>query len=107
MKFSITNNGDYLIIHYNQRKLLEVSALLNYSDTSTEEEIINIIEQLPNLNENQTERDDIVVWISEKYSKVINHNNDDIENHTDTLPTKDLLEIVKEVIKIKEARKPA
>jgi hypothetical protein len=101
--------GEELIIIDSESKkgLYNLSSILDHKDTSTDEELLWNVEGVLTGNplgihyqvENDYEAD-----IERDFTRIINGNLDDVKINTDIIPTADLRDLLREIIKIKKAR---
>jgi hypothetical protein len=113
MNYLITFPEKYTVSFINiytkdTKKLLrEITYLVGRHDIMNETDILSYIELILSGKEEivyEEIENDYRVKITKDTTEVINGNFDDEENHTDIIPTADLRDLLREIIKIKKAR---
>lgn len=106
IEFDPKNEKDLRIFAIETSKhLYNLSYILGNLDTSNDEELLDSVEGVLSGHPLQIKyqvQNDFCVDVSHDYTKVINGNLEDEEKSIDILPTRELSEIIKELIQLKK-----
>ena len=115
MKYSFTypykdtnTKDELLIVDVTGTKYPQLSYILGYKDSSNDEELLYHVEGVLMGNPKGIHVqviNDFEADIRSDYTKIINSNFDNEENHTDTIATLDLRDLLNEIIKLKKSKK--
>lgn len=101
--------GEELFITDNESKkgLHNLSYILGYKDSSIDEELLWNVEGVLTGNPLSIKYqviNDFIVDIKNDFTRIVNDNLDDESVNTDIIPTKDLRDLLKEIIKLKKSK---